>query len=116
MRRLLTAAALLVALPSLALAETLTLKPGASAPFTLAENPSTGFNWRIDEGASAGLGLLEISDGGHTPGAAMPGAPGTHQWTIRALKPGKATIVFAYQRPWEPAPAETRRLPVIISR
>lgn len=100
--------------PGLAAAETLRLTPGASARFELKENPSTGYSWRIDSEGSAGLDHVEIIDGGHRRGVAMPGAPGTHVWTIRAVSPGRADLAFEYQRPWEPAPVETRRLGVEI--
>jgi inhibitor of cysteine peptidase len=95
--------------------ETLRLKSGASAAIVMKENPSTGYVWRLDEAGSAGLEAVAIEDNGHTRGAARPGAPGTHRWTVRALQPGRALIGFDHQRPWEPAPIETRRVEVIIS-
>jgi inhibitor of cysteine peptidase len=95
--------------------DSLRLAPGASAVIQFKENPSTGYVWRIDEAAGAGLDAVAIVDGGRRPGARLPGAPGTHRWTVRALKPGVAIIPFAYQRPWEPAPVETRRIRVVIA-
>lgn len=95
--------------------EALRMKPGETFSVSNKENPSTGYVWRIDSSASVGLDLLAISDGGHKAGKSLPGAPGTHSWTIRALKPGTATIQFVYQRPWEPTPAETRRMVFEIS-
>lgn len=91
------------------------MKAGETFSVSNKENPSTGYIWSIDSSASAGLDLLAISDGGHKTGKSLPGAPGTHSWTIRALKPGTATIQFVYQRPWEPAPAQTRRMVLEIS-
>lgn len=91
------------------------MKPGETFSISNKENPSTGYVWRLDPTASAGLDLLAIFDGGHKAGKSLPGAPGTHSWTIRALKPGTATVQFVYQRPWEPAPAETRRIVFEIS-
>lgn len=90
------------------------LATGAAATFQLPETPSTGYSWRIDRTASKGLDRLEITDQGHRRGADMPGAPGTRLWRIRALRPGTAAIVFAYQRPWEPAPVATRHLRVRV--
>ncbi len=116
MRRIFITSAVLAAQVVGVAADDLILRPGASALFTLAENPSTGYSWRVDAGASSGLDILAISDGGHAAGASKPGAPGTHRWTIRALKDGTATVVFAYQRPWEPAAVETTRLTVKIAR
>lgn len=97
-------------------AEVLRLAPGASAPVELTENPSTGYSWRIDADASAGLEHVAIVDGGHRRGANMPGAPGTHRWTVRGVSPGETTIVFAYQRPWEPAPVETRQVTIEVQK
>jgi inhibitor of cysteine peptidase len=97
-------------------AEALKLSPGASVPIELTENPSTGYSWRIDAVASVGLDHVVIADGGHRRGATMPGAPGVHRWTVRAASPGATTIVFAYQRPWEPAPVETRQVSILVRR
>jgi inhibitor of cysteine peptidase len=96
-------------------AEVVRLAPGASTTIQLVENPSTGYSWRLDAEASEGLDHLAIVDNGHTRGAAMPGAPGTHRWTIRAVSPGEASVVFVYQRPWEPAPIETRQVTISIA-
>jgi inhibitor of cysteine peptidase len=96
-------------------ADAIRLAPGAATVVQFPENPSTGYSWRIDEDASAGLDHVEIVDGGHTRGASMPGAPGTHRWTIRAVSPGQATVVFDYQRPWEPTPVETRKAMIVIA-
>jgi inhibitor of cysteine peptidase len=96
-------------------ADAVSLAPGASTIVQLPENPSTGYTWRLDADASAGLDHVAIIDNGHTRGAAMPGAPGTRRWTIRARTPGEATLSFAYQRPWEPAPVETRQVTIEIA-
>jgi inhibitor of cysteine peptidase len=95
--------------------ETLRLKPGASAAIVMKENPSTGYVWRLDEAGSVGLEAVAIEDNGHTRGADRPGAPGTHRWTVRARRPGRALIGFVSQRPCAPAPIATRRVAVIIS-
>ncbi len=96
-------------------AETLRLRPGAGVTLRLKENPSTGYSWRLDTTASEGLDRVAISDAGYERGAAMPGAPGERLWIIRGVAPGGATIAFAYQRRWEPAPVEKRRVDVIVA-
>ena len=96
--------------------ESLYLAPGESRSVTFAENPSTGYTWAIDPAASEGLDIVAIADQGHRRGATMPGAPGTRRWTLRALKPGHADIVFVYRRPWERAPGETRHVVVDVAR
>lgn len=108
------AAMAFVAMSQGAAAETLRLAPGESAPLQLVENPSTGYGWRIDREASAALDRVRITDEGRKPGARMPGAPGTHRWVIRGVAPGRGRIVFAYQRPWEPTPVETRRVKFLV--
>ena len=92
------------------------LAPGGSAIFTLQENVTTGYSWRIDQAASRDLNILSISDGGRSGGRRrMVGSPSLRHWKIRALKPGRAEIVFAYQRPWEPAPVQTRSVEVEVA-
>jgi inhibitor of cysteine peptidase len=92
------------------------LSPGRSATFTLQENATTGYSWRIDQGASQGLDILAISDAGRSGASRrMVGSPSQRHWKIRALKPGHAEIVFAYQRPWEPAPVQTRSVEVEVA-
>jgi inhibitor of cysteine peptidase len=100
--------ALALLLTPAAAGEALRLRPGARTTLRLTENPSTGYTWRLDAAASAGLDHVAVEDGGHQRGRNMPGAPGQRLWTLRALTPGTATVAFAYQRPWEPAPVETR--------
>ncbi len=92
------------------------LAPGGSAIFSLQENATTGYSWRIDHAASRDLDILTISDGGRSGGRRrMVGSPSVRHWKIRALKPGHAEIVFAYQRPWEPAPVKTRSVEVEVA-
>lgn len=106
---------LLLACPAQA-ADVIRLAPGRSADFSLQENVTTGYSWRIDQDASRNLGILSISDGGRSGGRRrMVGSPGLHHWNIRALKSGRAEIVFVYQRPWEPAPVQTRSVEVEVA-
>ncbi|MBG0793664.1 protease inhibitor I42 family protein [Methylocystis sp. H62] len=118
MKRLLSRLLLLsvfVALPAQA-GDVIKLAPGGSAIFSLQENATTGYSWRIDQGASRDLDILAISDGGRGGGRRrMVGSPSVRHWKIRALKPGRAEIVFAYQRPWEPAPVKTRSVEVEVA-
>lgn len=112
---LLAAAAVCVS-PALA-AQTQRLASGASTLLTLSENPSTGYSWQLDQAASRGIGSrVSIEDRGHQAGAALPGAPGVHQWTVRGVSPGRAKVVFVYRRPWESAIAETRRYVFRVTR
>ncbi|MGJ0395635.1 MAG: protease inhibitor I42 family protein [Methylocystis sp.] len=106
---------LLFALPAQA-GDVIRLAPGRIATFSLQENMTTGYSWRIDQGASRNLGILSISDGGRNGRRRrMVGSPSVRHWNIRALKPGQAEIVFVYQRPWEPAPVQTRSVEVDVA-
>jgi inhibitor of cysteine peptidase len=101
--------------PALA-GDVIRLAPGGSAIFSLQENVTTGYSWRIDQNASRNLGILSISDGGRSGGRRrMVGSPSVRHWNIRALKAGQAEIVFVYQRPWEPAPVQTRNVEVEVA-
>jgi inhibitor of cysteine peptidase len=105
-----------IALPAQA-GEAIKLTPGASTIFSLQENVTTGYSWRIDQSASRNLEILSISDGGQSRGRrGMMGSPGMRHWKIQALAPGHAEIVFVYQRPWEPAPVQTRSVDVEVTR
>lgn len=92
------------------------LKVGGNAIFSLQENVTTGYSWRIDREASEGLDLIAIADAGRSgQPSKMVGSPNVRHWKITGLKPGHAEIVFAYQRPWEPAPVQTRRVEVEVT-
>jgi len=118
MKRLLSRLLLLtgfIAFPAQA-DDVIKLAPGGSAIFTLQENVTTGYSWRIDQAASRDLDILSISDGGRSGGRRrMVGSPSMRHWKIRALKPGRAEIVFTYQRPWESAPVQTRSVEVEVA-
>lgn len=96
---------------------TLRLAPGERASIALKENPSTGYSWRIDKGASSNLAIVRIEDGGFTRDGGdrkppLVGAPGVHRWTVEALSKGRARIEFVYERPWERKPVERHRVNV----
>ncbi|WP_292530293.1 protease inhibitor I42 family protein [Methylocystis sp.] len=107
--------ALFAALPAQA-GDVIRLAPGGDAIFSLQENLTTGYSWRIDQGASRNLDILSISDRGRSGRRRrMVGSPSVRHWKIRALKPGHAEIVFIYQRPWESAPVQTRSVGVEVA-
>ena len=95
-------------------ADEIALSPGHKKMIVLPENPSTGYTWKIDQEGSDNLAILAIVDQGHKRGGSMPGAPGKHSWSLRAKARGHAILQLVYQRPWEPAPIETRRIEVDV--
>lgn len=77
--------------------KTVTVNDGSTFKIKLDENPSTGYSW--NESYSAGLTLI---DSKYIQGASMPGAGGTHLWTIKASQKGEQQFTAIYNRPWEP--------------
>lgn len=87
--------------------ENLSLTVGAAKVITLAENPTTGFQWHIDTAQCVNLAAIQVTDLGHEQQSNLIGAPGTHSWRIQGVADGKAQLVFDYARPWEHgAPAD----------
>jgi inhibitor of cysteine peptidase len=101
------------------LAESLALAPGQAKEFTLPENPTTGYVWRLDTAKSRNEGVVALDDLGFVapprpkPGSPpIVGAPGVHKWSVTGLAPGEASLILLLERPWEKnaAPAETREV------
>lgn len=106
MRQLILSAAiaLTMTIDAEAAEQTFRLAVGQSASVELEENPSTGYRWEIDAGASSNLPILRISDRGFSEregGKRLLGAPGIHRWNIEAASAGTARVIFIYRRPWE---------------
>lgn len=76
--------------------KTVTVNDGSTISINLSENPSTGYAWNV----SSTSGLTIINDK-YTQGASMPGASGTHEWTIKATGKGQQQFTAIYKRPWE---------------
>jgi inhibitor of cysteine peptidase len=89
---------------------------GASAVIALKENPSTGYRWRLNAGASRNLSLVDISDAGSARDSNLIGAPGQRRFSIAARQAGSAIAVFDYARPWEHvAPAQRHVVTIEIT-
>nr|QNO49390.1 hypothetical protein ICHGDBFH_00045 [Methanosarcinales archaeon ANME-2c ERB4] len=69
---------------------------------SLTSNPSTGYEWEIQE---CNYSVLELADSHYgSPEYSSPPPPGTagwQNWTFRGLKDGKTTLRLVYWRPWE---------------
>ncbi|PIV55208.1 MAG: hypothetical protein COS15_04040, partial [Caldiserica bacterium CG02_land_8_20_14_3_00_36_38] len=66
----------------------------------LEENPTTGYTWHWN---IANTSIVNIeSEKFVAPSSNLPGAPGSHVWIVKGLKPGKTEIVFEYYRSFEP--------------
>lgn len=74
---------------------------GASIVITLVSNASTGFSWN-ENAVIADTGILQQTNHQQiAAGSNKPGAAGSEQWSIKALKSGQTTIHLEYGRPWE---------------
>jgi len=63
----------------------------------LPENPTTGYSWNV----TAADGLAITSDTFIPPEEQIPGAGGTHVWTLEPKVTGLLTFSAVYTRPWE---------------
>lgn len=84
--------------------DTVRLRVRRTAAVSLAENPSTGYRWRLNPGESRNLRILGVADSGFArPAGNRPavGAAGVRRFQIAARRPGNAVVVFDYARPWE---------------
>lgn len=93
------------------------LSEGDEFIITLEANPSTGYQWKIEEGLSgSGLLLLEESYQPADKPADRPivGAGGTKKWKFRGVQRGKTMLKMVYQRPGEEKPAEIRYFQIKI--
>ncbi len=74
---------------------------GTFAFISLAENPTTGYQWAVELSAE---GILDQDGDEYMPDPApegMTGSGGTHTWRFAALAPGQVTLRFSLQRSWE---------------
>lgn len=97
---LLTAACVCVAAEPVQ--ENITMHVGETVTRTLKGNPTTGFLWKAreqpaDSPVKAETALLPAEERKEP----LCGAPSPTQVTITAQKPGTATVVVDYARPWE---------------
>lgn len=84
--------------------------------FALESNPSTGYSWQLNGSSYDTSMIKKVSEKYSAPASIRPmvGAPGKQTFTFKALKPGSASIILQYKRPWEPQAAKTYKVDVII--
>ena len=88
---------------------------GEELVITLESNMTTGYRWQlassIDKNTLIVVGLKYI-----VPKSKAVGAGGKEEWTFKALKPGKITVIFNYLRSWEKnkPPAKTKTFAILI--
>lgn len=67
----------------------------------LEENPSTGYSWFYFIDDETILSFSTETTTVTNPDPKIVGAPISHLWKFKALKPGTTTLKFAYLRDWE---------------
>jgi len=73
---------------------------GDAIVVTLAENPSTGYRWDVDQGVGKVLALAS-SDYAASSTTPLAGAGGARTFTFRAQKAGGVHLVLKEWRPFE---------------
>jgi len=81
----------------------LTVYVGQTLSISLAENPTTGYRWTVEDYKPALLEQLETIF--KASGPTTPGSGGTRIFGFLAKKAGETALALEYQRPWsETAP------------
>ena len=97
--------------------EEITMRAGETVTRVLRGNPTTGYLWKAEQlppGAAVKVETAQLpAEERREP---VCGAPSPTQVTITAVKPGTATVVVNYARPWEKgkAPARSVRYEVTV--
>jgi inhibitor of cysteine peptidase len=91
--------------------QTLELAQGQTLMVELAGNPTTGYEWAVDQADATRLRLAESS---YKPDSSAVGAGGLYTFRFEALESGSTPLVLVYRRSWEPRPIETWSLTVTI--
>jgi inhibitor of cysteine peptidase len=115
------AAVMLAAAPLAARAqEALSVRVNESTTVELDGNPSTGYRWELDDGASEGGELVKVEDLGYAKRELKPGerpllgAPSKYQFRVTGLEAGAVKLVFNYVRGRETAPAKTQDVSIEV--
>lgn len=85
---------------------------GQVVPVLLESRPATGYQWMLADGSAlveqeGEPGLLSKID--------APSAPAVETIALKATGKGQAVLHLVYRRPWEEAPAVTRRIQVSLA-
>jgi inhibitor of cysteine peptidase len=84
--------------------ETAQVAVGATTTIEIDGNPSTGYSWSLDAGASENADLVTVTDAGYAAAEVEPGkrpvlgAPKKQKFEVTGVAPGEAKLVFGYAR------------------
>jgi inhibitor of cysteine peptidase len=86
---------------------------GETIEIELAENPTTGYRWRLDCRPAAVF--QSVSDSFQA--GKRSGEEGVHRWVLRAMNAGSGKISGQYQRSWAPdaPPARTFFITICVA-
>jgi inhibitor of cysteine peptidase len=87
--------------------QTIEVTTGEEIVVTLEENPTTGYQWTVDELVGH---LTSVSSEFAAPGTQRPGAGGHRTIVLRATGSGPAELRVRYARPWGGETSDARRL------
>jgi inhibitor of cysteine peptidase len=100
--------------------EALSVQVNESTIVELDGNPSTGYSWQLDDGASEGGELVKVEDLGYVKRELKPGerpvlgAPSKYQFRVTGLEAGAVKLVFNYVRAHEAAPGKTQEVSIEV--
>lgn len=84
-------------------------KEPQKATLSLPSNPSTGYEWFVEQDPELFDIDSELADDtdGNDEGEALAGAGGTEVFTLTPKAEGTTTVTFSYERSWEDAEPES---------
>jgi predicted secreted protein len=100
--------------------EALSVQVNESTTVELDGNPSTGYSWQLDDGASEGGELVKVEDLGYVKRELKPGerpvlgAPSKYQFRVTGLEAGAVKLVFNYVRGRETTPGKTQEVSIEV--
>jgi inhibitor of cysteine peptidase len=83
---------------------------GETLKLELSENATTGYRWRMADVDPA----LRILDESYEAPSGAPGGGGVRRWTLAADKAGKIPLQLELKRSWQPQPAQTFALTLVV--
>jgi inhibitor of cysteine peptidase len=83
---------------------------GDTLKLALSENPTTGYRWRMPD---VGPALRIVGDSYEAP-TGGPGSSGVRRWTLAADKAGAILLQLELKRSWQPNPAQTFKITVLV--
>ena len=83
---------------------------GDTLRLELSENPTTGYRWRMPD---VGPALRILEDSYEAPTGAA-GSGGVRRWTLAADKAGTIPLQLEFKRSWQPQPARTFTVTLVV--